>query len=694
MRPVLASALLLLLVLLPGVSAWAAIPIFASRQGPIPVDQTFNPHPDPQDIILPMPCDLSMVLRAVAVPGAPGQDSRIPMGLETPDRGRRIYEQRAWAHLAGTFVAEDLPLEWQQKVASGLPQATFYFVGKYEVSQYQWDAVMKGQCAERSLGSDALPKREISWFELQTFFHRYNAWLISRRPDSLPRFAGNERNIGVLRLPTEEEWEFAARGGIQVSAAEREKDIFPLGEHSLQDYGVFSSAGGMPVHEPEPIGSRRPNPLGLYDTVGNVKEIVDGFFRLSVAGRRGGAAGGSLCKGGSFRSKSEEEVFPGWREEAPRYTANGEHRPSDMGFRVALSGITVPSAQRLHALTQIQAGDEFDRRTGLPSLPQALTIFALAFVAGAAGAALGWSLLRNRRSAEANSAEPAPPPDPPIRPQTPQQAAAASKPGPRPKPQPQPQSRTAPQAAPKPKASTLDATCINNLGMRFALIPAGAFLMGTAANVGRPDEQPQHTVRISQPFYIGIHPVIQAQWQAVMGKNPSYFKGPGNPVENVSWEEVQRFSSRLNERERTWRYRLPTEAEWEYAARAGSQSLWSFGDTGSSMRRYGWFRDNAGGSTHPVGQKQANAWGLFDVHGNVYEWVQDWYAQDYYSRSPVRDPQGPENGTTRVFRGGSWIDGEEKARSGRRFSFAPDFHDNFIGFRLVLAVEKSPGQAA
>ena len=678
MRPVLASALLILLVLLPGLSAWAAIPIFASRQGPIPVDQTFNPHPDPQDIILPMPCDLFMVLRAVAVPGSPGQDSRIPMGLEAPESGRRIYEQRAWAHLAGPFVAEDLPLEWQQKLASGLPQATFYFVGKYEVSQYQWDAVMKGQCAERSRGSDALPKREISWFELQTFFHRYNAWLISRRPDSLPRFAGNERNIGVLRLPTEEEWEFAARGGVQVSAAEREKDIFPLGEHSLQDYGVFSSAGGMPVHEPEPIGSRRPNPLGLYDTVGNVKEIVDGFFRLSVAGRRGGAAGGSLCKGGSFRSKSEEEVFPGWREEAPRYTANGEHRPSDMGFRVALSGIAVPSAQRLHALTQVQAGDEFDRQFSLPALPQTLVIFALAFFAGAG---LSWSVLRKRQSTEPEAvSRPAP--------STREETAT----GPKPEPRLQPQSRTAPQSAPKPKASILDATCINNLGMHFVLIPAGAFLMGTAANAGRPDEQPQHTVRISQPFYMGIHPVTQSQWQAVMGKNPSYFKGPGNPVENVSWEEVQRFISRLNERERTWRYRLPTEAEWEYAARAGSQTLWSFGDTGSSMRRYGWFRDNAGGSTHPVGQKRANAWGLFDVHGNVYEWVQDWYAQDYYSRSPVRDPQGPESGATRGFRGGSWIDGEEKARSGRRFSFAPDFHDNFIGFRLVLAVEKSPRQ--
>jgi formylglycine-generating enzyme required for sulfatase activity len=135
-----------------------------------------------------------------------------------------------------------------------------------------------------------------------------------------------------------------------------------------------------------------------------------------------------------------------------------------------------------------------------------------------------------------------------------------------------------------------------------------------------------HTVRLTQPFYLGKHEVIQGPWQAVMGNNPGKSTGdPNRPVENVSWEDVQEFIRRLQVREGGAAYRLPTEAEWEYAARAGTTTRWGFGDDASQFGRYAWYEGNAGGQTHPVGQLQPNPWGLYDMHGNVWEWGQDWF---------------------------------------------------------------------
>ena len=147
--------------------------------------------------------------------------------------------------------------------------------------------------------------------------------------------------------------------------------------------------------------------------------------------------------------------------------------------------------------------------------------------------------------------------------------------------------------------------------------------------------------------------MTQGQWQAVMGSNPSQFTGdPNRPVENVSWDDVQEFIRRLNAREGGATYRLPTEAEWEYAARAGTTTRWSFGDDASQLGRYAWHDGNAGGQTHPVGQLQPNPWGLYDMHGNVWEWVQDWYGK--YASGTAVDPAGPSSGSYHVFRGGGW----------------------------------------
>jgi formylglycine-generating enzyme required for sulfatase activity len=216
--------------------------------------------------------------------------------------------------------------------------------------------------------------------------------------------------------------------------------------------------------------------------------------------------------------------------------------------------------------------------------------------------------------------------------------------------------------------------------MTFVRIPAGEFRMGSTD--GHADERPVHTVRISQPFYLGIHAVTQGQWEAAMGNNPSRFTGdPNRPVERVSWEDVQEFIGRLNAREGHTLYRLPTEAEWEYAARAGSTTAYCFGDDSHRLGEYAWYSENAGRQTHPVGTLQPNAWGLYDMHGNVWEWVQDWYGK--YAAEPVTDPQGPALGSARVYRGGSWSYGAGYCRSAYRRHDAPGYRYGGLGFRLL-----------
>ncbi|MEW5914727.1 MAG: formylglycine-generating enzyme family protein, partial [Thermodesulfobacteriota bacterium] len=157
------------------------------------------------------------------------------------------------------------------------------------------------------------------------------------------------------------------------------------------------------------------------------------------------------------------------------------------------------------------------------------------------------------------------------------------------------------------------------------------------------------------------------------------------PVESVSWEEAVEFTRRLNKEEglRAGTYRLPTEGEWEYACRAGSGTRYSFGDSESALGDYGWYGGNSGGRPQPVARKKANAWGLYDMHGNVWEWVSDWYGKDYYSSSPTGDPQGPSSGSGRVVRGGSWDSNPRALRSAIRYWFSPTNRINFLGFRVA-----------
>lgn len=224
----------------------------------------------------------------------------------------------------------------------------------------------------------------------------------------------------------------------------------------------------------------------------------------------------------------------------------------------------------------------------------------------------------------------------------------------------------------------------NSLGMEFVWIPEGEFFMGSNIRDAERDEQPVRQVRISHPFYLGKYEVTQRQWKEVMDNNPSRSKGDDQPVENVSWEEVQIFIQQLNAKEGVKVYRLPTEAEWEYAARAGTTTSYSFGDDASQLGVYAWYADNAGQHPHEVGGKHPNRWGLYDMQGNVWEWVNDWYDKVYYKSSPSWvDPKGPQSGAYRVSRGGGWIGGAKDCRVANRDKEDPGDRDASLGFRLL-----------
>ncbi|MDR1243245.1 MAG: formylglycine-generating enzyme family protein [Deltaproteobacteria bacterium] len=224
----------------------------------------------------------------------------------------------------------------------------------------------------------------------------------------------------------------------------------------------------------------------------------------------------------------------------------------------------------------------------------------------------------------------------------------------------------------------------NSIGMDFVLVPGGRFLMG---DNGLKNARPRHRVILSQSFYLGKYEVTQAQWEAVMGSNPSNFKGRSNPVEQVSWEDAQKFIRRLNQMEGTDKYRLPTEAEWERAADPRVLPSQSERISGRNM----WAENNSAKTTHPVGQLAPNIWGLYDMLGNVWEWTQDRYDPDYYAESHAIDPSGPSSGSLRVMRGYAWDTESFVALCGPAFRYAesPDFRLRNLGFRLAYSYSDS-----
>jgi formylglycine-generating enzyme required for sulfatase activity len=240
----------------------------------------------------------------------------------------------------------------------------------------------------------------------------------------------------------------------------------------------------------------------------------------------------------------------------------------------------------------------------------------------------------------------------------------------------------------------------NSIGMKLVLIPKGTFMMGAPFDEeGASNDEAQHKVSISNEYYLGAYEVTQSQYEKVMGANPSVFNDRAiegdssvHPVENVTWVNAVVFCkklSKLPEEKADGRvYRLPTEAEREYACRAGSKSAYSFGESSKSLGDYAWFNINSNSQTHPVGEKKANARGLYDMHGNLAEWCSDWYGE--YPKGAVSDPVGPREGLGRVFRGGCWIFDAANCRTAVRGRGTPGDRVINLGFRLALSPSGIP----
>ena len=240
---------------------------------------------------------------------------------------------------------------------------------------------------------------------------------------------------------------------------------------------------------------------------------------------------------------------------------------------------------------------------------------------------------------------------------------------------------TAADAKGPPKEISVDLG--KGVKLDMVLIPAGEFLMGSPdpENDSRPDEKPQHRVRITKPFYLGKYPVTQEQWEAVMGKNPSEFKGPKHPVENVSWAECQDFVKRLSKKIGAGTFQLPSEVQWEYACRAGTKTRYCFDDDDKQLGDYAWYGRNSNGHTHPVGKKKPNAWGLYDMHGNVCESCADRHGAACYAKSRTNDPVGPATGQGHVCRGSSFVYSAAQCRSAARGY--GDYRNDFAGLRVA-----------
>lgn len=225
----------------------------------------------------------------------------------------------------------------------------------------------------------------------------------------------------------------------------------------------------------------------------------------------------------------------------------------------------------------------------------------------------------------------------------------------------------------------------NSIGMELVWCPPGTFQMGSPEDEeGSYYDEIPHEVTLTRGFWIGKYPVTQGQWEEEMGSNPSSFKtsGPDAPVEKVSWDDAQEFCRALSQRDGR-EYRLPTEAEWEYACRAGSTSPWCFGDDEKKLGDYAWYKENSDRRTHPVGQKKPNAWGIHDMHGNVWEWCQDWYGD--CPADSTTDPLGPKGGSIRVRRGGGWSYDAGLCRSAYRNWSNPVNRSYGLGFRVAVS---------
>ena len=558
-----------------------------------------------------------------------------------------------------------------------------FWMGKYEVTQGQWEAVMGANPSGFDRCGARCPVEQVSWEDVQGFIRRLNE-----------RESGNGYEY---RLPTEAEWEYAARAGT-TGARHGELD-------SIAWYGNNS---GFKAH---PVGQKRANAWGLHDVLGNVQEWTadwyGGYPSSLVTDPQGPGTGsyrvlrGGSClyAAGNVRSALRNFDSPGGRNitfglRMVRTVGTGGSGPGDSGTG---TGGGDDHGDSDSAATAVQLGSSI--AGSIDTLRDSdwfrfrldrSAIVEISLVGNGTGAVYvadidGSAIIDDigvvfgppvnspfRRSLAAGTYYVSVIDYDEVGEYTLHVRSVGSDTG---------------GGSAGPGAGE---TWTNTLGMEFVGVPAGSFVMGSPQDEeGRRSDERQHEVRISRGFWMGKYEVTQGQWEAVMGANPSFFFdecGVRCPVETVSWEDVQEFIRRLNAREtgRGYVYRLPTEAEWEYAARAGTTGV-RYGELDSIA----WYSDNSDLKTHPVGEKRANEWGLYDMLGNVWEWTADWYGD--YPSGAVSNPRGPGTGSSRVARGGSSGDNARGVRSAGRLYFSPGNVALVLGFRLVREVGSAEG---
>lgn len=333
----------------------------------------YNPNADKNDLELPMPGGQKLILRAVPIAsGGLMKDVRFDMGLRNLDENRAMYEKPMPAYIGAPFKQDNMPAAWKGKFSPEEKDYTYYLIGKYELTNGQWAAVME----EEVEGRPELPKTDISWYDIQDFLRKYNEWLMKNHPDSVPAIDGVP---GFVRVPTEAEWEYAARWG-NPEENQTNPDFPGLGENGkVEDYAIF----GLRYDNKMPIGSRQPNKLGIYDMAGNVAELVQSGFRFPISQNVGGvrftrphgSEGGLVRKGGSFQDAQEAKVYPGRREELRMFTPLPDKtyapvREGTMGVRLALSSSNVPGSQRAEALADEMRKEQGAAETVAHKVPQ------------------------------------------------------------------------------------------------------------------------------------------------------------------------------------------------------------------------------------------------------------------------------------------------------------------------------------
>ena len=482
---------------------------------------------------------------------------------------------------SGKFIMGSPVSEVNRRVDETQHEATLtkpYFMGKFEVTQEQWEALM-GVNPSIIKGAK-LPVTDVSWHHCQEFIKELNA-----------------NTKGGYRLPTEAEWEYACRAGTNTA--------YSYGEN------LTKSDANIDGKNVKAVGSYRPNTFGLYDMHGNVGEWCNDWYGSlqdgEVTDLRGPATGNyRVLRGGSFNLNASEA------RSSTRYIYNPIFRLHYYGFRLA---------RTVDFKTEIT-----------PTVPH---------------------------------------PDPAVVMPAPGNLIVA--------PFTEVQKEVA-KSLQKEVEEEVDLG--KGIKLNLVLVPAEKFMMGSpSSEVGRVDNETQHEVTLTKPFYIGKYEVTQKQWEAVMGNNPSKrTEGAKLPVTDVSWEDTQEFIKKLNEKT-SGGFRLPTEAEWEYACRAGTKTYYSFGDSLTKIDA-----NIDGGSINAVGSYKPNAFGIYDMHGNVWEWCEDWKAD--YPAGAVTNPKGLATGTgARVLRGGSFSNFVSDARSSVRDFGTPTYRAKSIGFRLARTAD-------